>query len=142
MNDLASLAKAVATIFPNQVTESGHEVQTHRVETTTDPKRPNELDVVIVQVFPAPAKRNEVTIVANGEALSCHPKTATDSATAQLVAFRLQSAAIGAHGPAITASRNESGLFAHAFRMTQEAPVQVESRARKPKDPTPQEASQ
>jgi hypothetical protein len=119
MSKPADLAQAVLALFPNQATKSGHEVQTHRVETFTDEKRPNELDVVIVQVFPTPAKRNELTIEVDGDQLVAHPKDATDTAMAQLVAFRLQSAALGSNGPPITSVRNEqTGLWGHSFRVT------------------------
>lgn len=119
MSNLAELAQAALALFPNQFTESGHEVQTHRVETSEDPKRPGELDVVIVRIFPDPMKRNEVTIAVNGDAYLSHPKEATDTAMAQLVAFRLQGAALGNGGPPITSIRREStGLWGHSFRRT------------------------
>lgn len=118
MKNLDEIAQAVIALFPVQRLKNGaYEATTHRVETSPVKDDANKLDVVIVQLFPTPAKRFELTIERLPEpAWLVHPKRAPDYPMAQAVAMRLQSKALGESGPAITSFRHpETGLFATRF---------------------------
>lgn len=146
MSNLAELAKAVATIFPTQTTASGAEVQTHRVETTEDPKRPDELDVVIVQVFPPsndPERpgRYAMTVRQSADAITCLPAEPMSGPMAQTVAIRLQALLGAAELGPVTCSRDAaSKLPAHSFALAK--PQQVaELKPKRAKDIPQLEAS-
>ncbi len=118
MKNLDEIAQAVIALFPVQRLKNGaYEATTHRVETSPVKDDANKLDVVIVQLFPTPAKRFELTIERLPEpAWLVHPKRAPDYPMAQAVAMRLQAKAMGADGPPITSFRiASSGLFATRF---------------------------
>lgn len=138
MNTLDDIAQAVAAIFPKQETSSGLEAETHRVETKPTEGDPNSLDVVIVQVFPPPAKRFELRIEKTANGWLSHPKVATDSYMAQAVAMRLQRNATGSDD--VRSVRNSAGLFAVSFVTGPQAP-KVELIEAKPKRVREQEAS-
>jgi hypothetical protein len=113
-------------------------IDSHRVETKPTEGNPNSLDVVIVQEFPPPKKRNEIRIEKDGARWLAHPKSGSDSHVAQFVAMQLQVATIGSDD--VRSERNAEGLFAVAFRTeAPKADVAPQSSAKRTKDT--QEAS-
>ena len=139
---LDTIAKAVVALFPVQETESGQQVVTHRVETSPVKEDANKLDVVIVQVYPTPARRFELVLeLQPAPQLVSHPKRAEDSAMAQLVAMRLQQAAGLPIDEHFTSFRNEAGLFATRFRLTDAPAVEAKPELAPKRPKAPAEAS-
>lgn len=134
MKTLDEIAKAVVAIFPTQETSSGLEVVTHRVETE---QKQGKLDVVIVQVFPPPAKRFELTIEQTETGWLSTPKSPEHGYIAQAVAMRLQRNAVGIYGPANTSVKVDSGYavnFVTVLPEPQEEPKAVAAPG--PSEPT------
>lgn len=138
MNTLSEIAKAVAAIFPAQETSSGLEVVTHRVETE---EKNGKLDVVIVQLFPPPAKRFELSIERTDTGWLSTPKSPEHGYLAQAVAMRLQRNAVGSEGPPNTSVKVDTG-YAVNFVTVLPGSSNAEAAAPAPKRPkAPAEAS-